>query len=97
MRLSLTEKIWNHSDNVSVLNENDWIKYVNEDLRFFEKEILTAMKTNGWDGDEDISKSQWTFVGSLFYSIIVITTIGKWAKQFVVTNLYNNLQNFFLN
>lgn len=43
----------------------------------FEKQILTAIKTNGWDGDEDITKSQWTFAGSLFYSIIVITTIGK--------------------
>lgn len=77
MRLNLTEKIWRLSDNVSVLNENDWTSDVKKDLANFEKQILTAMKTDGWDGDEDITKTQWTFAGSLFYSIIVITTIGE--------------------
>uniref|UniRef100_A0A1B0A2G8 Potassium channel domain-containing protein n=1 Tax=Glossina pallidipes TaxID=7398 RepID=A0A1B0A2G8_GLOPL len=76
MRLNLTEKIWRSSDNVSVLNESDWIADVKKDLANFEKQILTVMKSDGWDGDEDITKSQWTFAGSLFYSIIVITTIG---------------------
>lgn len=80
MRLNLTEKIWRSSDNVSVLNESDWIADVKKDLANFEKQILTVMKSDGWDGDEDITKSQWTFAGSLFYSIIVITTIGKKIK-----------------
>lgn len=35
------------------------------------------MKIKGWDGNEDENKMQWTFSGALFYSIIVITTIGK--------------------
>lgn len=35
------------------------------------------MKLQGWDGNEDLSKVQWTRTGALFYSIIVITTIGK--------------------
>lgn len=52
---------------------------VQTDLANFEKDILTAMKTNGWDGDEDVNKTQWTFAGSLFYSIIVITTIGMYV------------------
>lgn len=39
--------------------------------------ILDEMKLNGWDGDENVDKLQWTFSGSLFYSIIVITTIGE--------------------
>ena len=35
------------------------------------------MKSDGWDGDETNDITQWTFMGSLFYSIIVITTIGE--------------------
>lgn len=43
----------------------------------FESKILKAMKEDGWDGYEDLNKTQWTLTGSLFYSIIVITTIGE--------------------
>lgn len=44
----------------------------------FETNILKAMKEDGWDGYEpEANKTQWTFTGSLFYSIIVITTIGE--------------------
>lgn len=43
------------------------------------------MKKDGWDGIEEVDTIQWTFAGALFYSIIVITTIGKfiwYRKQF---------------
>jgi hypothetical protein len=35
------------------------------------------MKDKGWDGNENEAQLQWTKTGALFYSIIVITTIGK--------------------
>lgn len=35
------------------------------------------MNKDGWDGIEDVKKLQWTTTGALFYSIIVITTIGE--------------------
>lgn len=35
------------------------------------------MKEHGWDGYEETNKTQWALTGSLFYSIIVITTIGE--------------------
>ncbi|XP_067213829.1 uncharacterized protein [Linepithema humile] len=34
------------------------------------------MTKEGWDGSEEENNLQWTFAGALFYSIIVITTIG---------------------
>ncbi|KAH8378850.1 hypothetical protein KR009_001746 [Drosophila setifemur] len=76
LRFNLTENIWLLSDDALVLRESDWMANVSKHLANFEKQILTAIKADGWDGDEDLKKSQWTFAGSLFYSIIVITTIG---------------------
>ncbi|XP_022226679.2 uncharacterized protein LOC111076923 [Drosophila obscura] len=76
LRFNLTENIWLLSDDALVLRESDWMANVSKHLANFEKQILTAIKADGWDGDEDLRKSQWTFAGSLFYSIIVITTIG---------------------
>ncbi|XP_064540070.1 zinc finger CCCH domain-containing protein 13 [Drosophila montana] len=76
LRFNLTERIWLLSDDALVLRENDWMANVSKHLANFEKQIMTAIKADGWDGDEDVRKSQWTFAGSLFYSIIVITTIG---------------------
>lgn len=35
------------------------------------------MTKDGWDGEENEQQIQWTIPGALFYSIIVITTIGK--------------------
>lgn len=35
------------------------------------------MEKEGWDGSEGEDDIQWTFAGALFYSIVVITTIGK--------------------
>lgn len=43
----------------------------------FEKDLLNAMRKSGWDGSENPEQLNWTFTGSLFYSIIVITTIGN--------------------
>ncbi|XP_052847730.1 uncharacterized protein LOC128259415 [Drosophila gunungcola] len=76
LRFNLTDNIWLLSDDALVLRESDWMANVSKHLANFEKQILTAIKADGWDGDEDLHKSQWTFAGSLFYSIIVITTIG---------------------
>lgn len=46
-------------------------------MQQFEDELLRKMTKEGWDGSEEVNNIQWTFAGALFYSIIVITTIGK--------------------
>lgn len=60
-----------------VLQEENFTSEVIIRLKEFESSLLKAMTKDGWDGDEDPDKVQWTFTGALFYSIIVITTIGN--------------------
>merc|ERR1740128_1251272 len=64
-------------------------------MKDFELELLNAMKQRGWDGNEDLGKRKWTLAGSLFYSIIIISTIGygdqtpktQWGK--IATIIYS--------
>lgn len=66
--------------NSDVLQPENWTREVKDRLKEFEQNLLDAMKKDGWDGTETAGVTQWTFAGALFYSIIVITTIGKFFK-----------------
>lgn len=61
-----------------ILRFDFWTDEAENILKNFEKEFLNAVKNKGYDGSEELSKTslQWSFSGSLLYSIIVITTIG---------------------
>lgn len=76
-RDAVSNKLWNMTKNVEVLRQENWTREVKEYLKAFETDLLSAMKKDGWDGTETDNVTQWTFTGALFYSIIVITTIGK--------------------
>lgn len=69
--------LWTHTQSVDYLSEDEWKNYTLNELHDFEKDILDKMKIYGWDGVENPEKQQWTQMGALFYSIIVITTIGN--------------------
>lgn len=45
----------------------------------FKDEVVKAVKSAGWDGQDDIdeTKLQWSFAGALLYAVTVITTIGR--------------------
>ncbi|XP_063845847.1 uncharacterized protein LOC135091804 isoform X1 [Scylla paramamosain] len=94
VRLEVTDDLWNITKNDIVLNETKWSLSVRHRLIKFEKSLIKAIKNDGWDGNEDPETRQWTFAGALFYSIILITTIGyghiapktDWGK--VVTIFY---------
>lgn len=62
---------------LEVLEEENFTLSVIQQLKQFESGLLKAMTKEGWDGEESDSQVQWTFGGALFYSIIVITTIGE--------------------
>lgn len=73
----MTDHLWNLTNTLKVLREDDFMIEAEIYLKSFEEDLLRAMNKDGWDGEEDATKVRWTFEGALFYSIIVITTIGK--------------------
>jgi hypothetical protein len=77
IRLNVTEDLWHLFQATDVLIESNWTASVSDRLKAFEQDLLRSMKSDGWDGSEEENTVQWSFAGALFYSIIVITTIGK--------------------
>lgn len=77
IRGNLSQRLWTFTQEVSYLQEDNWTDNAWHELLTFEEKILDAMKTGGWDGVENPDRLQWTRMGALFYSIIVITTIGE--------------------
>jgi hypothetical protein len=80
IRFNVTEDLWILFQTTAVLKEDTWTDKVRDRLKVFEQELLRSMKSDGWDGTEDENVVQWSFAGALFYSIIVITTIGKQGR-----------------
>ena len=62
---------------MEVLHQQNWTREVTDSLKTFEKQLIIALKEKGWDGNENNDTVTWSFAGSLFYSITVITTIGE--------------------
>ncbi|ODM97438.1 TWiK family of potassium channels protein 7 [Orchesella cincta] len=77
VREAVTHHLWVMTKNADVIIPNIWLKNTTERLQDFETALIRAMKKGGWDGSENEDTQQWTFSGALFYSIVVITTIGK--------------------
>ena len=76
-RLRLPAEIYKMTESRKVLNVTIWKNDVRKILRNYELDIVTSIKQKGWNGAEDMEDRSWTFAGALFYSITVITTIGK--------------------
>ncbi|OTF69154.1 hypothetical protein BLA29_003685 [Euroglyphus maynei] len=74
----LIQRLSNLTNESIILRFDDWTRKAEDILIDFEKGFLHAVKYKGYDGYEELSKtnSQWSFSGALLYSIIVITTIG---------------------
>ncbi|XP_043487717.1 uncharacterized protein LOC122514750 isoform X2 [Polistes fuscatus] len=76
LRGNITEKLWKLTKEVDVLVRENWTLDALRELQGFESNLFTLLRKEGWDGSEEENNIQWTFAGALFYSIIVITTIG---------------------
>ena len=77
VRESVTDDLWRFTYKMDVLVQEDWTTNVTDRLKKFETHLIESMKKKGWDGSEETDKVQWTLAGALFYSIILITTIGR--------------------
>lgn len=81
IRGNLSLHLWTYTQKIDYLREDEWTEHAWHKLLDFENNILDTMKTGGWDGVENPERLQWTRMGALFYSIIVITTIGEFKTQ----------------
>lgn len=76
LRENVTDSLWKYTCGLDVFIRENWTSHVKDTLKDFERDLLKKMEREGWDGCEVGENIQWTFSGALFYSIIVITTIG---------------------
>ncbi|CAL1541455.1 unnamed protein product [Lymnaea stagnalis] len=76
-RTNSVMKLWNMTRELNILYEKNWTAMADEILREFQASMYESVKERGWDGrDENNEDMQWSFSGSLLYSVTVITTIG---------------------
>lgn len=84
VRGNVAEQLWKITKEVEVLIRENWTDRALRELKSFENNLVWMMEKEGWDGSEGEDDIQWTFAGALFYSIVVITTIGPTIKLEIV-------------
>lgn len=76
-RQQLLSVLWHLTHTNTSLAYEDWILKAQHEILTFEKDIIHAVKIDGYSGsDNDTEELQWSVAGAMMYSIIVITTIG---------------------
>jgi len=79
MRNSHVEMLWNVTEALNVLHRESWTRLAIEILNNYTREVYAANNVSGWYVDElgdEQDPEQWSYAGSLLFSITVITTIG---------------------
>ena len=59
-----------------VFNASGWHEKMWERLQQFEEKVVTAVGDQLYDQGPDEQRERWNVIGSLFYCVTVITTIG---------------------
>lgn len=76
LRANVVDTLWLITkEQHTVLKMENWTEKAKDTLKEFEKAVVQAMSSEGYDGNDE-GQLQWSFPGALFFSIIVITTIG---------------------
>ena len=76
-----TQHLFNETWNLNIFNKEIWLDTAEKVFKEFQKEIYEAVHDKNWDGTDNVTTAdlQWTFAGSMLYSVTVITTIGERA------------------
>lgn len=74
-RSETVKKLWLITEELNTLHPKEWTERVTEVVKIFQDRVVEE-EDKGYDGSDGPPR-QWTFSGSLLYSITVITTIGK--------------------
>lgn len=77
--VDMLQRLWNMTESLNILFPKKWMNECSAVLREFQRDIYEAVKDKGWDGSDEVNETnlQWTYAGSLLYSVTVITTIGQ--------------------
>ena len=60
-----------------MFNSSGWHEEMRRRLREFEDALVTAVEEQLYDQGPDEQREKWNVIGSLFYCVTVITTIGR--------------------
>ena len=71
------DRLWNLTMEMNVFHPENWSSMALIVLENYTREVYEATKRKGWDGKDGETELQWTFAGSMLYSITVVTTIGE--------------------
>ncbi|ESN93130.1 hypothetical protein HELRODRAFT_89246 [Helobdella robusta] len=72
------DKLWNTTKSMNILFRQNWSNVASKILRNYTMFVFNITKCDGWNGQDrnESAELQWSFTGSMLYSVTVITTIG---------------------
>ena len=76
LRSEYLSQLWQMTIRLNVLHPDVWMSEADSILKNYTVVVYTYTKMKGWDAGGQDEENQWSFAGSLLYSITVITTIG---------------------
>ena len=74
-RQDAVQRLWSITDKYNILEFEKWKNETEQIIKEYQDHVVQE-EDKGYDG-HDGPPNQWTFSGSLLYSITVITTIGR--------------------
>uniref|UniRef100_A0A915I6H8 Uncharacterized protein n=1 Tax=Romanomermis culicivorax TaxID=13658 RepID=A0A915I6H8_ROMCU len=72
----IVDELLRYTNSHKFLRKNEWKDYADKLLKDYEVKMVHAVNFEGYDGNDDVIKYQWTYFGALLYSITVFTTIA---------------------